>query len=93
LEGRTLDDIAAMLRCGPDVLDWLSLCRRPAAERFSEDLQTIVARFAIDAVKLGEIVRRVGAVELLRKGQSSVADNGNSLLLAARDRDEDGETE
>jgi len=80
-----------MLGCGAEILNWLSLCRNPSSEHFAEDLQTIVARFSVDAVKLSEIIRRVAAVAALRIGQTPVADSGESLLLAARDRDDEGE--
>lgn len=89
LEGRTLDEVAATLGCNMDTLGWLSLCRRPSSERFSEDLQVIVKRFPVDTIRLSEIIRRVAAIEALRKGKTSADDTTESLLLAARDRDDE----
>lgn len=78
--------LAATLRCSPETLTRLKLCRRPypEPERFRADLAAIVARFPADPAVLAEAVRRSDALARLR-GSSM----GPGALIAARDREED----
>ena len=84
IEVITRDELASFLGCNADVLAWLSLCRKPAADRFAEDIVKIAERFELDASKLAQVVRRVEIVTVLRhKPHTQVKE---SMLLAARDR-------
>jgi transcriptional regulator with XRE-family HTH domain len=92
-EGKSAEELAAMLNCSPKVLDELSLCRRPEPERFAEHLRMIEKRFAVDPRRLAAVLRRVEVLDILpedEEGGSAVRDD--SYLLAARDRSSDDET-
>lgn len=80
LEERSPEALAAELGCSLEVLHWLSLCRRPDAERFSEDVLAIARRFEVDAHRLVEVIRRVEVMDAF------ASPSEDSLLLAARDR-------
>ncbi|WP_437303833.1 hypothetical protein [Sorangium sp. So ce388] len=84
-EGKTREQLAALLGCSVDLLDWLSLCRRPDPERFAEDITAIAERFQIGGPRLAQIIRRVDVVAVLRRGTHE--ENKEPMLLAARDRD------
>ncbi len=86
-EGLTREQLSSLLSCSLDSLAWLSLFRRPAPERFAEDVSKIAERLQINASKLAQIVRRVDAVAVLRRAVN--AQEEDPLLLAARDRDEE----
>ena len=86
LEGVTRDDVATLLGCSLDSLAWLSLCRRPPADRFANDVSRISERFHVDATRLAQIVRRVDVVGALRQPTISREDE-ERMLLAARDRE------
>lgn len=87
IEKLTDEQLSDRLGCSISVLAWLSLCRRPAPEHFSDDILKIAERFQIEAPKLAQILRHVDVVTVLRRPDSSQEDE--SLLLAARDRDEE----
>jgi hypothetical protein len=70
----------------------MSLCRRPAADHFADDVSKICERFSVDASKLTHIARRVDVVEALRQPTISREDE-ERMLLAARDRDSEEEEE
>ncbi|MGA9306242.1 MAG: hypothetical protein WBW31_12645 [Candidatus Sulfotelmatobacter sp.] len=91
IERTNREQLASELGCSADVLEWLSLCRRPSSERFASDISRIAERFQVKASKLGEVVRRVDAVAAIRGGSHLPLD-GESFLLAARDRDEEKDT-
>lgn len=88
IEGITRAELVALLGCSLDSLNWMSLCRRPAADRFADDVATISRRFHVDASKLVYIVRRVDVVGALRQPTISREDE-ERMLLAARDREDD----
>jgi hypothetical protein len=91
IEGITRTDLAALVGCSLDSLAWMSLCRRPAADRFVDDVSKISDRFNVDASTLAHIVRRVDVVAALQQPTVSQEDE-ERMLLAARDRDsEEGE--
>ncbi|CAN96316.1 hypothetical protein predicted by Glimmer/Critica [Sorangium cellulosum So ce56] len=84
-EGKTREQLAALLGCRVDSLDWLSLCRKPDPERFAEDVTRIAERFQIEGPRLAQIIRRVDAVAVLRRATHEECNE--PMLLAARDRD------
>jgi hypothetical protein len=92
-EGKSAEDLAAMLNCTLKVLDEISLCRRPDPERFAEHLRMIEKRFAVDPRLLAAVLRRVEVLDILpaeEEGGTAVRDD--SYLLAARDHSSDDET-
>ncbi|WP_225411646.1 hypothetical protein [Stigmatella hybrida] len=92
-EGKSAEELAAMLGCSLTVLDELSLCRRPEQERFAEHLRMIGERFAVDPRKLAAVLRRVEVLDRLppvENGRTAVRDD--SYLLAARDHSQDDGT-
>ncbi len=86
LEGCTPEQLAARLGCSLEVLHWLSLCRRPEGEAFTEQVFTIAKRFAVEPLRLIPVLRRVEVVDALARAQGEAATEEGSLLLAARDR-------
>jgi hypothetical protein len=88
IEQVSREQVADLLGCSIDALAWLALCRRPAADHFSDDLSTICDRFEIDPFKLAEIIRRVDVLSALREPTISREDE-ERMLLAARDRESD----
>lgn len=88
VEGVTRAETASFLGCDVDSLAWLSLCRKPAPDRFLEDVSRIAERFQIDGFKLAQLIRRVDAIVVLRRTTTAEEE---TLLLAARDRDEETE--
>ena len=93
LEGRSPEQLAAELDCSLEVLQWLSLCRRPEGEKFTEQVDAIVKRFALDPLRLIAVLRHVEVMDALTaRPEGGAAAEGGSLLLAARDRSHDDET-
>lgn len=94
LEGRSQEELAKELGCSLDVLLWLSLCRCPQGEAFPEQVSTIAKRFAVDLLPLTQVLRRVEVMDALsiRAEDGETTDEG-AVLLAARDRSHDGETD
>ncbi|SEM43010.1 hypothetical protein SAMN05444354_116167 [Stigmatella aurantiaca] len=93
-EGKSAEELAAMLGCSLTVLDELSLCRRPEQGRFAEHLRMIGERFAVDPRRLAAVLRRVEVLDRLpsvENGRTSVRDD--SYLLAARDHSQDDGTD
>jgi hypothetical protein len=90
IEGITRADLAAFLGCSVDSLAWMSLCRRPAADHFADDVSKISERFNADASKLAHIVRRVDVLGAMRQPTIPREDE-ERMLLAARDREDDEE--
>ncbi|KFE71359.1 hypothetical protein [Hyalangium minutum] len=92
-EGKSAEELAAMLGCSMKVLDELSLCRRPEPDRFAEHLRMFEKRFAVDPRRLAAVLRRVEVLDLLpadKEGGTTARDA--SYLLAARDHSSDDET-
>jgi hypothetical protein len=85
-EGMAREEVAAFLGCGVETLQWLALCRKPDADAFAEDVWRIAERFAVDASKLAQLIRKTEAISALRQTKAPEED---ALLLAARDRDEE----
>jgi hypothetical protein len=92
-EGKSAEELAAMLDCTLKVLDELSLCRRPDPERFAEHLRMIEKRFAVDPRRLAAVLRRVEVLDILPEEEAGgAAVRDDSYLLAARDHSKDDET-
>lgn len=93
LEGRSAEQLAVELGCSLEVLQWLSLCRRPEGEKFTEQVDAIVKRFALDPLRLIAVIRHVEVMDALTaRSEGGVAAESRSRLLAARDRSQDDET-
>lgn len=86
-EVRHMDDrhLAEFLRCSPDTLTRLGLCRRPDVEspQFQADVRQIVQRFDIDAPSLLRLLRKVSTIEAMRRSQPETS---TGFLMAARDK-------
>ena len=92
-EGKSAEELAAELGCSMDVLDRVSLCRRPAADRFAEHLRLIEKRFEVEPRRLAAVIRRVEVLDVLPPGEEGEERPGeDSVLLAARDHSTDDET-
>ena len=92
-EGKSAEELAAMLGCSQEVLDGLALCRRPEQDRFAEHLRMIGNRFAVDPRRLAAVLRRVEVLDVLpADGEEGPAVREDSFLLAARDHSRDEET-
>jgi len=79
-------DLAAELNCDATTIQWIFLCRAPSEEHFAEDVARIASRFAVDPNRLTGLVRRADALAALT---AESHDASESILLAARDREDD----
>ncbi|WP_224366239.1 hypothetical protein [Hyalangium versicolor] len=92
-EGKSAEELAAMLGCNMKVFDELALCRRPEQERFAEHLRMLEKRFAVDPRKLAAVLRRVEVLDILPVGdEGGTTVSHDAYLLAARDHSSDDET-
>ncbi len=92
-EGKSAEELAAMLNCTLEVLDELSLCRRPNPQRFAEHLRMLEKRFEVDPRRLAAVLRRVEVLDILpAEGEGRPAVRDDAYLLAARDHSSDDET-
>jgi hypothetical protein len=86
-ESEQLDDagLATALRCRPEDLVMIRLCRSPRAEPggFREDVTRVAERFGVEPQTLAEVIRRGQAIHQARARETPA---GGSLL-AARDRE------
>lgn len=93
-EANSLDDrgLAAALRCTPQALSRLVLCRCPddRAASFAQQVQAIATFAACSADALIQLLRQVAAMRALR-AQSGKSTGG--LLMAARDRHDDKQSD
>src|SRR5262245_41177382 len=87
LESISRADLATLLGCDSSVLDWLSLCRRPAPETFAREVDQIAKRFGVKQNALSSVVRHVDAIRVIGLAQKGEP----QLLMAARDRKKKGE--
>lgn len=83
-EGLDAAGLAAFLRCEPEALPRLALCRRPRpAPHFRQDIERIADYTGASPVQLMKLIRAAEAREALR----TAPDTPSSMLLAARDHD------
>lgn len=85
VEHQGRESLASHFGCSLETLRWMSVCRRPRNDHFADDVRAVAERFKVSATKLAAIVRRVEAVEALRRPGSADVDD-EQMLLAARDR-------
>jgi hypothetical protein len=64
----------------------LSLCLRPRADCFAEDIEHISATFHLDAERLAQIVRFVESIDAMAIPDTSTVSAESGLLIAARAR-------
>ncbi len=86
--GLTLPQVAAYVRCAPEGLKKLMLCRAPdpRTARFREDAVRVAEFAGCDVDRLGQILREVMIVSGMR-GLVVAEDDARSVtLLAARDK-------
>jgi hypothetical protein len=85
VEHQTPESLASHFGCSLETLRWMAVCRWPRDDQFANDIRLVAERFNVSATKLAGIVRRVEAIEALRR--PAVADGDDEqMLLAARDR-------
>jgi hypothetical protein len=78
-------ELSAFLGCELDILDRLSLCRRPdeGSQNFRKDVEIVSARFGIDPRSLAHVLREVSSIDAM---QNLDSDQSDGFLMAARDR-------
>ncbi|QRN97339.1 hypothetical protein JRI60_51800 [Archangium violaceum] len=91
-EDKSVEELAAELDCSLEVLDWLSLCRRPDKERFTEHLDVIAKRFAVNPYRLAAVIRHVEVLDVFPASKEDGEVGEDAFLLAARDHTTDDET-
>jgi hypothetical protein len=84
-EGKSAEELAVDLGCPLEMLDWLSLCRRPEEETFAEHLDLIEKRFAVEPHRLAAVIRRVEVLDVLPASREGGDVGEETFLLAARD--------
>jgi hypothetical protein len=85
VEHQTPESLASHFGCSLETLRWIAVCRRPRGDQFADDVRAVAERFNVSATKLAAIVRRVEAVDALRRPGAGDRDD-EQMLLAARDR-------
>jgi hypothetical protein len=86
LENIAEPDLAKILGTTSDDLARLSLCLRPRADCFAEDVEHISATFNVDAGRLAQVVRFVESMEAMASPDTSAVSAEAGLLMAARAR-------
>jgi hypothetical protein len=86
LENIAEPDLAKILRTTSHDLARLSLCLRPRADCFAEDVEHISATFNLDASRLAQIVRFVESIDTMASLDTSTVSAESGLLMAARAR-------
>ncbi len=96
-EGQTWAELAQALECSVDSLNQIALCRPPRRESFVEDVEEIAADY-VDPDRLLLLLRKLQVFATFaehaaeaRPDQDAIP--GRTMLLAARDREEEGEGE
>ena len=84
--------LAHDLGCAPEDLPRLALCRRPvgASATFLDDVEQLTRRFQLKDGRLLALLRQVEAMAALQTHMAR-ASQRDSLLQAARDREEEPE--
>jgi hypothetical protein len=91
----SLDDaaLAAHLGCSLGDLPRLALCRRPGLDptMFRKEVEHIASYGSVQAERLAQLIREVESLEALQSAERSGATtSGQGLLMAARDRADEG---
>jgi len=86
LENIAEPDLATILGTTSHNLARLSLCLRPRADCFAEDVEHISATFNLDAGNLAQVVRFVESMEAMASPDTSPVSAESGLLMAARAR-------
>jgi hypothetical protein len=68
----------------------LALCRRPRKESFGEDVERIAGYIHIEAPRLLVLFRRAETIEAFQARSGRI---GRQWLMAARDRDDEGDSD
>jgi len=101
-EGFDAEELSQELGMLPAMLMRLALCKRPisGAPEFAEQVREIADYTLTDEIRLANVLRQVDSLEKLSRRSSALAPPEaqsqleaafSSLLVAARDRDEDSE--
>ncbi|MFP2924244.1 hypothetical protein ACLESO_03290 [Pyxidicoccus sp. 3LG] len=94
LEGCSPEELLKELGCTQEVLDWLSLSRRPEEQGFDAQVTAIARRFAVEREPLVHVLRRVEVMDTLSARDShSERTEDSPMLVAARDRTRGEETD
>ena len=86
LENIAEPDLAKILGTTSHDLARLSLCLRPRADCFAEDVEHISATFNLDAGRLAQIVRFVESIDTMALPDTNTVSAESGLLMAARAR-------
>lgn len=87
-EGMDDEQLAAFLECDVDALPRLALCRRPRqAPDFRGDIEAIASHSHASSARLARMVRAAEAAEAMHAARGRTS--SSSLLMAARDHDEE----
>jgi len=86
LENMPESDLAKTLGTTSHDLVRLSLCLRPRADSFAEDIEHISAKFNLTAGRLAQVVRFVESMEAMASPDTSPVLAESGLLMAARAR-------
>ena len=87
LENIAEPDLAKILGTTSHDLMRLSVCLRPRADCFAEDVEHISATFNLDAGRLAQIVRFVESIDAMALPDTSNVSAESGLLMAARARE------
>ncbi|GEN09145.1 hypothetical protein SAMN05443572_105400 [Myxococcus fulvus] len=91
IEGINEDTLAEELGCTQETLHWMSLCRRPEGDSFSEQCTAIAQKFGVDRLMLMQVIRHVDVINAFSKGTRS--ESTTTLRMAAQDHLPDEETD
>jgi hypothetical protein len=86
LENIAEPDLVQILGTTSANLARLSLCLRPRADCFAEDVEHIGATFNLDADRLAQIVRFVESIDAMALLDTNTVSAESGLLMAARAR-------
>ncbi|MCP3064885.1 hypothetical protein LXT21_39550 [Myxococcus sp. K38C18041901] len=91
IEGISEDTLAEEFQCTRETLHWMSLCRRPEGNSFSEQCTAIAQKFGVDRLTLMKVIRQVDAINAFSKGTRD--ESTPPIRMAARDCHPDEETD
>lgn len=91
LEGMSEEGLAKELGCSVETLNWMSLCRRPDGEDFTEQAITIAEHHQVDDYLLLQILGRLNVVEVFQESSVDGSIVQGGMQMAAQDRKPDDE--